>query len=544
MANNTISIQNLVGIIKDIAVNHKEIKSFFYGKLDKIPDNQQYPLLLVQPNDSTMEFGEGNAVINYNFDLTVFDVLDKNNENYLQLISDTNIWASSIVAFIKQHRMFIDLQVKLNEDVTFIPVVHQTTTDLIGHSFTLSMLVPARYTPCNTPIEPITGWQTAYNYEINNYLADMGKVIAEPPLLYDWNGERGLFSLEQLGTTNSTIGSSASIPIITYDKYGRIINATYASINSELPDIIEAGTVGDSNKIPVITYDSKGRITKAVTQTINTSLNVVELDASPDLNTNKLIFPNGSISATTSGVEVLKFNGRRPITRSGYTGVNLNTDNINQFIEEFFFPAVPPTLSLSANNTSRELGSSTAVTLSWSVTKRTRGISAITAGGVSQAVPTNIDNDNDTDGAVGSGTQAVNTAANTNTTYTLLVTDSASNNFSTTVTITYFNKRYWGRLTNFSASDAEIIAAVGGGSEFSTTRVQTRNGLNGSGDYLFFAFPSSFGTPTFTVNGLPNTAWTKIRSNSAFVNASGYSNNYDVWISNTKQNSPLNIVVS
>jgi hypothetical protein len=33
--------------------------------------------------------------------------------------------------------------------------------------------------------------------------------------------------------------------------------------------------------------------------------------------------------------------------------------------------------------------------------------------------------------------------------------------------------------------------------------------ISASGQYIYFAWPSSFGTPTFTVNGLLNTAWVK-----------------------------------
>jgi hypothetical protein len=116
--------------------------------------------------------------------------------------------------------------------------------------------------------------------------------------------------------------------------------------------------------------------------------------------------------------------------------------------------------------------------------------------------------------------------------------------FNRNYTVNWRHKRYWGTHPDLSApSDGEILAAdaagVGSGKEFSTTRVQTRNNINGGGNHIFFAFPTSFGTPTFVINGLPNTAWTKIRSASAFVNSVGHSEPYDVWISNTPQFSPI-----
>ena len=85
-------------------------------------------------------------------------------------------------------------------------------------------------------------------------------------------------------------------------------------------------------------------------------------------------------------------------------------------------------------------------------------------------------------------------------------------------------------------------------SNLSTTKNKTYNGINGSGKHLVFAWPSNAAgslTPTFTVNGLPNTAFTRVRTASAFVNQFNFSGtNYEVWVSNTLQNSPLDIVIS
>ena len=67
------------------------------------------------------------------------------------------------------------------------------------------------------------------------------------------------------------------------------------------------------------------------------------------------------------------------------------------------------------------------------------------------------------------------------------------------------------------------------------------------GMYLVFAWPSVFGTPSFVVNGLLSTAFTKVRGVSnlnSFTNELGFTSNYDVWVSNTAQNSPLTIIIS
>ena len=67
-----------------------------------------------------------------------------------------------------------------------------------------------------------------------------------------------------------------------------------------------------------------------------------------------------------------------------------------------------------------------------------------------------------------------------------------------------------------------------------TSRTLSLPGYAADGKYLFFAWPTSFGTPTFVINNLQNTAFTKIKNNTTFVNENGWSGTkYDVWISNT-----------
>jgi len=82
-------------------------------------------------------------------------------------------------------------------------------------------------------------------------------------------------------------------------------------------------------------------------------------------------------------------------------------------------------------------------------------------------------------------------------------------------------------------------AGIGSGKELRTNRLRSYNGIDGAGQYLAFAWPTSFGTPSFTINGLPNTAFTKISSSISFTNMHSYTTNYDVWLSNTAQNSPI-----
>jgi len=113
----------------------------------------------------------------------------------------------------------------------------------------------------------------------------------------------------------------------------------------------------------------------------------------------------------------------------------------------------------------------------------------------------------------------------TDRTYALTASDGG--NTATGSTTVYFRqKRYWGTNSSTTLTDGQILALS---SEFSTGRAQTRT-ITSSAEYVYFAYPAAWGAATFTVNGLLNTAWTLVTR--AFVNASGYSESYDIYRSN------------
>lgn len=161
--------------------------------------------------------------------------------------------------------------------------------------------------------------------------------------------------------------------------------------------------------------------------------------------------------------------------------------------------------------------------------------------------------------------------------YSMSVSDGTTTT-NTNATINWLNKIYWGRidLTSLgnpnlttnpgSASSVEIFinsatllglngAGANGlayGSELSSTKSKTYNNINGFnglyGNHLIFAWPSNISgayTPTFMVNGLMSTAFTRVKNNWKFTNSFGFNgSDYEVWVSNTVQNSPLNIIIT
>jgi len=247
----------------------------------------------------------------------------------------------------------------------------------------------------------------------------------------------------------------------------------------------------------------------------------------------------------------LRFDGNRTVTRPGLPAINTGDTLLLAWLNNYFFPEPAPVVNItpSIGNSLEFMSAGAALTtsLSWSVNRpaQSSAISSITVNG------TSITPDPIAEGATQTGTLTNQSLArNTVTTYAITAINTSTYSATKTTTVQWYWKRYWGAFASayapgnpsFSISDAQILAltgaGVGSGSELSTTLVKNYDGINGGGNYLVFAWPTSWGTPTFVINGLVSTAFTRVRSN-AFINASGGTTSYDVWVSDTQMNSPI-----
>lgn len=201
---------------------------------------------------------------------------------------------------------------------------------------------------------------------------------------------------------------------------------------------------------------------------------------------------------------------------------NATYDTVAEALDALFYVATAIT-SFTNSGGSVEIGGSVAsVNLAWAYNK------AVTSQSLNQSI-----------GSLPIGDRAYTDTGpfTTTRTWTLSATDGTTP-VSGNTTLSFLNKRYWGTNSLTSLTDGQIIAL---NKELSSSRVQSRS-LSPSAAYIYFAWPTSFGTPTFTVNGLLNTAWTLVTR--AFVNASGFSSSYDIYRSNNLLTGTFVVVVS
>lgn len=139
---------------------------------------------------------------------------------------------------------------------------------------------------------------------------------------------------------------------------------------------------------------------------------------------------------------------------------------------------------------------------------------------------------------VGTLTATYSTPFSANKTFTLTV-QNAQGTDTANSSVLFEQKRYWGTSLSTSLNDAGVL---GLSSEFGTSITMATKTITSSVAYIYLAWPTAWGTPQITVNGLLNTAWTK--TTRAFVNGSGYSSSYDIYRSDNLLTGTYQISVS
>lgn len=240
---------------------------------------------------------------------------------------------------------------------------------------------------------------------------------------------------------------------------------------------------------------------------------------------------------------------------------------VQQMFDQLLYPYTAPTLTLGSLS-NKEYGATLLSNLSWSVVKKSEDILTIYVDGVNQ----NATGGDQSGVQSVTGTYSLPVPKSTVNTFTMSVTDNNLTLTSISTTLTWMNKVYWGYidLSTLTPSNPNLTtnpvyaqnitlflnsnnilalngAGFGSGSELSQTKNKTFTNINGAGKYLIFAWPSSVTNalnPVFTVNNLTSTAFTNVETDWSFTNSYGFTTKYEVWISNTLQNSPATIIIS
>lgn len=191
------------------------------------------------------------------------------------------------------------------------------------------------------------------------------------------------------------------------------------------------------------------------------------------------------------------------------------TDEYRQLIDDLAYTAIA-FVSASATNATNEIGSTvTETVITWSFNKKPKTQTIKFGSEVAEVL----------DKSIRSKTYSGKTITS-NTSIVITATDERDAQASRTLNITFQPRAYWGVAQNKEIYDSADILALSG-SALTSTRTRNINVNAGEGEHIIYAIPSKFGTPTFKINGFEG-GFVKVGTIN-FTNASGYSQNYDVY---------------
>lgn len=264
-------------------------------------------------------------------------------------------------------------------------------------------------------------------------------------------------------------------------------------------------------------------------------------------------------------------------------GSTFSSSTVTNLLEQMLFPHVAPVPQLSMttptliNQEYRSIPASVTVGLSFSVTKRNYNISNISFNGGNYT--TGFPWFSNVSGSILStsfpqisGFHPSNPGSSYTQIFTMSVSDDGNGGLLpvktsvATASIIWQNKVYYGSPTltggvtfnlnpieGTPASQSQVASLVtdsvilGLSSSLSTVKEHTFYQVGSGNRHVVLAWPSSMAgasNPTFKVNGVINNAFTRLRNAQPFQNLLLFTTNYEVWISNTPQNSPIDITIS
>lgn len=128
-----------------------------------------------------------------------------------------------------------------------------------------------------------------------------------------------------------------------------------------------------------------------------------------------------------------------------------------------------------------------------------------------------------------------NMALSSNKTFTLYMTDEKGANASKSVTVYFYNSVYWGAGAAWNGISG--LTRVISGRRDRTIQVNA-----GTGQYIWYAIPASYGTPSFKVGGFDG-GFT-LYSTQNITNASGHTESYNIYRSDNHSLGNTTVIVA
>lgn len=157
-----ISLNIVKNIFQIYVKNNKILNDFYYGDMNRITDENNsygYPLLAAIPTGNTITKGDNGEFnsISYNFNMICADIVNGDEDNVDDILSDTAQNLSDFVSFLDQNSYCNEYSITINGTALNMNTFFEKFSDVIaGHTMTIGIVVPWKYIDCNIPMVEFT----------------------------------------------------------------------------------------------------------------------------------------------------------------------------------------------------------------------------------------------------------------------------------------------------------------------------------------------------------------------------------------------------
>ena len=156
-----ITLNQLIILYKDIAARHKQVNDFAAVQDFNISTDSthSYPILVVNPTAANLPRTEnGYTSFTTVFDLQVIDLVNKDNDNRMDVLSDTQQILNDVVNEFNTHPYYIDSGIDTINNISFEPLRGVYDGDVDGWKISMELEHPNKLSYCGNPIENLQGF--------------------------------------------------------------------------------------------------------------------------------------------------------------------------------------------------------------------------------------------------------------------------------------------------------------------------------------------------------------------------------------------------
>lgn len=147
------TLNQILATFQALGSAHKQVREFGYGEVEDIPNEPEYPLMYVTLLDSSVN----DNMANHQFSVLILDMVDEDEGNKLEVLSDTKLMAFDLVAQLRNPTFDDDFNLLPN--VTFTEIRDRTPDHVAGWqvSLTIEQFYPADRAAVPSSYVPIGG---------------------------------------------------------------------------------------------------------------------------------------------------------------------------------------------------------------------------------------------------------------------------------------------------------------------------------------------------------------------------------------------------